>query len=212
MKAYPLIGVIATLAIVPAIFADTTGTGATTSTGSTSTGTVTSTGTTATGVTSTGTIVSTGTTLSGSTNTGTTSTGTVVSTGTTSTGTSTRCLVQSGAKIDRIAAQQAYLSGMIQLLSNKKTAYQVSLTLSGSGKIAAIKAANETFRLGVKDLQKTLRAAKHNFRDDVMCKKVEKEGKRSEQEDRKSEKNEKKIEKSVKKIEKEIRKISKKIK
>lgn len=202
MKAYPLIGIVAALAIVPAIFADTTGTGSTTSTGSTSTGTVTSTGTTSTGNTNTG------TSLSGSTSTGTTNTGAVISTGST-------CLSASGVKIDRINAQQAYLSGMVQLLSNKKTAYQAALTLSGSGKITAIKAANEAFRIGVKDLQKTLKAAKRNIRDDVMCGKIEdSHNDEDSDDDKKSEKEDskmaKKIEKSVKKIEKEIRKISKK--
>lgn len=54
MKNYILLAAITSIVAIPAIFADTTGTGTTTSTGTTSTGVVTGTGTTGTGTTGTG--------------------------------------------------------------------------------------------------------------------------------------------------------------
>ncbi len=61
MKNYITVAAITSILLIPALFADTTGTGTTTSTGTTSTGVVTGTGTTGTGTTGTGTQCNTGT-------------------------------------------------------------------------------------------------------------------------------------------------------
>ena len=131
--------------------------------------------TTATGTTSTGT-TSTGTTSTGATSTGTTSTGTT-STGTTSTGTTSTgvyCGTASGVKVELAAIQQAFLVEMTRLINEKWAAYTSAMSLSGSLKTDAIKAANEKFRIWVQNAIKTRESAKQN-KSNYQCKEPKKE-------------------------------------
>lgn len=208
--------IVGSVILTPALFAETSGTGTTTGTGSTSTGT-TSTGTTNTGTTSTGS-TSTGTTATGTTSTGTTSTGTI------------RC--GSGNIISNLEAREVYLAEMMRLISEKKVAYQAALTLTGTAKTEAIKAANVKFRVGQKmAIEKFNLVRKENYFSRKICKKLtdDKNLRQKNLDDKKSRNdsdddndededddndndrgrgNDDK--KSIKKIEKEIKKISKK--
>lgn len=119
MKKYlALYAAICATIVVPALFADTTGTGATTATGTTNTG-----------VTNTGT-----------SNTGTTNTG--------STGTGANCTVGTGFQMSLISAQEKYAIELTRLITEKKTAYLAAMTLTGTAKVDAIKVANLKFKTG----------------------------------------------------------------
>ena len=135
MKNYIIVAAITSILLVPALFANTTGTG-TTGTGTTGTGT-TGTGTTGTGTTGTGT-TGTGTTGTGTTGTGTTGTGT---TGTGTTGTGVSCNTGSTVQVNQaalMAAQQSFSTEIARLVTQKQTAYTAALSLTGSLRLDAI--------------------------------------------------------------------------
>ncbi len=104
-------------------------------------------------------------------------TGTGATTGTGTTGTGTHCNPRSGTgvQIDPIVAQETYLTELVRLLSEKKTAYQAARSLSGSLRMDAINAANVKFRTGVKSAQVILKAVKKsNQWESKKCKKEKK--------------------------------------
>ena len=224
------IAVALSVGILPSLFADTNGTGSTSGTGSTETGSTntgsestgststgssntgsTNTGSTNTGSTSTGS-TSTGSTNTGSTNTGSTSTGST-STGSTNTGsTSTGVVCGSGNLMTNLAAREAYIADLARLLAEKRVAYQAAMTLTGSAKKDAIKAANEKYRAGYKVAVKNFTLARKPI---LLCKKIEDKRNHHENEDRdrrsnddndKNKGNMKKFVKEVKKIEKKMEK------
>jgi hypothetical protein len=128
MKSSFIITAIASILLVPALFADTTGTGTTTSTGTTSTG-----------------VTSTGTTGTGTTGTGTTGTGVQCNTG----------MVVSNQAI-LMAAQLAFSTEIARLVSVKQSAYSGAQTLTGTARVDAIQSANIAFRTGFQAAIKTL--------------------------------------------------------
>ncbi|NRH20828.1 hypothetical protein HOO68_02160 [Candidatus Gracilibacteria bacterium] len=152
MKKYlALYATICTLVAAPALFAETTGTG-----------TITGTGTTV----NTG-VVSTGTTNTGTSNTGTTNTG--------STGTGTSCTVGTGFQMDLIVAQEKYSIELTRLITEKKVAFLVAMTLTGTAKVDAIKAANLKFKTGHQAALKIRNTVKKDaksslLRDKMLCK------------------------------------------
>lgn len=156
MKKYlALYAAICTTIVTPALFADTTGTGTTTATGTTNTG-----------------VISTGSTNTGTTNTGTSSTG-VTNTG--STGTVTSCTVGTGFQLDLIVAQEKYSIELTRLITEKKVAFLAAMTLTGTAKVDAIKAANLKFKTGHQAALKIRNTVKKDaksslLRDKMLCK------------------------------------------
>ncbi len=165
MKYSLIIGSIASILLVPAIFADNTSTGTTTGTGTTSTGII------STGTTSTGVVTGTGTT-----GTGTTGTGINCSTGT--------IQVNQAALM---AAQVVFSSEITRLITVKQAAYTKALTLTGSAQIDALRSANQSFRDGfqtaVKTLQSVRQSNRSNHNEFKQCKKIEKEKEKDNRDD-----------------------------
>ena len=162
MKKYlALYATICTLVAAPALFAETTGTGTATGTGTTANTGVVSTGSTSTGTTNTG-VTNTGTSNTGATNTG-------------STGTGMSCTVGTGFQMNLINAQEKYSIELTRLITEKKTAYLAAMTLTGTAKVDALKAANLKFRTGHQAALKTLNTVKKEaksslLRDKMLCK------------------------------------------
>ena len=93
-------------------------------------------------------------------------------TGTTATGTD--CSTASWVKANMVTAQQVFLTEMTRLITEKWVAYTAALSLSGSLKTDAIKAANVKFRAGVKAAIQTRELAKKNNKSLFLsCKKHE---------------------------------------
>ena len=214
MKNYIIVTAIASILLVPALFADTTGTGTTTSTGTTSTGTTgtgttgtgttgtgtTGTGTTGTGTTGTGTTGTgtsgTGTTGTGTTGTGTTGTGTTGTgtTGTGTTGTGVNCNTGSTVQANQaalLAAQQIFSTEIARLVAQKQTAYSGAQTLTGTARVTALQSANVAFRTGFMTAIKKLNAVKQSNRahhsDIRECKKEVKKIEKNEKKEHKEE-------------------------
>jgi hypothetical protein len=109
-----------------------------------------------------------------------------------------------------LAAREAYVAELARLLAEKRVAYQAALTLTGSAKKDAIKAANEKFRAGQKTALKNLAIARKPI---ILCKKLEDKKNHHENEDRDRNGNDdhNKNKGDMKKLIKEVKKIEKKI-
>ena len=137
------------------------------------------------------------------------------STGTTSTG--VNCSTASGVKAELAVIQQAFLVEMTRLINDKWTAYTRAMSLSGSQRSDAIKAANEKYRIWVQNAIKIRETTKqknksHYYEKKLICKGI----KKTDQRERKIEKhNENKIEKKemkpqIKELKKDLKKYNKK--
>jgi hypothetical protein len=184
MKNYMIFTALSALVLVPSLFANT------------------ATGTTATGTTATGT-TATGTTATGTTATGTTATGT--------TATGTHCMTGSGFEANQAAlmlAQKAFSTEVARLVAEKQVAYQATLSLTGTVRFDAMKAANLKFRTGFQVAIKTFNSIKQNHKlhrfEIKDCKKIEKDEHRDEKKEHKQE-----IKTEIKSLKEKIKEIQK---
>lgn len=109
-----------------------------------------------------------------------------------------------------LAAREAYIAELARLLAEKRVAYQAAMTLTGSAKKDAIKAANEKYRAGYKVAVKNFTMARKPL---LLCKKIEDKRNHHENEDHDSDSNDdhNKNKGGMKKFVKEVKKIEKKM-
>jgi hypothetical protein len=109
-----------------------------------------------------------------------------------------------------LAAREAYIRELSRLLAEKRVAYEAAMSLSGSAKKDAIKAANEKYRAGYKVAVKNFTIARKPL---LLCKKMENKRNHHENEDHDDDKDDdrNKNKGGMKKFVKEVKKIEKKM-